>query len=596
MTALLSPTPVQKFFDNNGNPLFNGQLFTYAAGTTTPQATYTDYTMGTQNTNPVILNSRGEANVWLNPALAYKLVLEDSSGNQIWSVDNINNLSNIILTLSNIAALRLYSGVVTGQQVSITGYTTAGDGGGGPFYWGAYATDNGGTTITPTGQTVGSWYRLFQDYLNVAWFGAKGDGVTDDSAAINACIAAAAVSNVTVSNADVGSVVKFLPKTYLCHGIVQPNSNVTLDMTGAILKCNSVGTTLLSIGPGNLSVNARSRLCNVIGGVLDGNDNATIGLATNGIKESTFQKMHIKNCAPGAGGYGVYLAESDYMLSFKDCQIYYNGYAVYGYGDNNAVTFDNCDIENNENGMYVAQTLACLDFNVTHCTIQNNGNYNIQIVSSDGLYNIRDNYFEVANPATSTYGNPTPPTASNLCLWGSTIAGPYTLTINFIGNYIISNNGGVTITDAIKLNIKNGTITNNYVGGLIANFLNFNTVSERVEVNGNFIGSSTTEISGNFANVIRTSAFSTSVTGTSAGSFEWIQEKSGYSKRVIVVFNGYENTTTTAQTITMPTPFAFTKSFIYQDTGMGLAATLTTITLPISMASPVTGISILEGI
>jgi hypothetical protein len=89
MTAILSPDPVQKFFDANGAPLAFGKLATYAAGTTTPQATYVDSTQTTPNTNPVNLNFRGECNLWLDPTLNYKFVLTDFLGNQIWTVDNI---------------------------------------------------------------------------------------------------------------------------------------------------------------------------------------------------------------------------------------------------------------------------------------------------------------------------------------------------------------------------------------------------------------------------------------------------------------------------------------------------------------------------
>ena len=61
MPTTLIPNPVMQFFDANGNPLVGGKLFTYAAGTTTPQSTFTDYNGATANTNPVIMNSRGEA-------------------------------------------------------------------------------------------------------------------------------------------------------------------------------------------------------------------------------------------------------------------------------------------------------------------------------------------------------------------------------------------------------------------------------------------------------------------------------------------------------------------------------------------------------
>lgn len=96
-TAQLSPTAVQKFFDNNGLPLNGGQLFTYGAGTTTPIATYVDSTGTTANTNPIILNSRGECNLWMLSNVGYKLVLEDVLGNTIWSVDNIINAQLITL-------------------------------------------------------------------------------------------------------------------------------------------------------------------------------------------------------------------------------------------------------------------------------------------------------------------------------------------------------------------------------------------------------------------------------------------------------------------------------------------------------------------
>lgn len=97
MTAQLSPTPVFKGWDNNGLPLVGGKLFTYIAGTTTKQATYTDYTQATPNTNPIILNARGECALWLDPTKSYKLVLSPSTDTDPptnplpgWTVDQVN--------------------------------------------------------------------------------------------------------------------------------------------------------------------------------------------------------------------------------------------------------------------------------------------------------------------------------------------------------------------------------------------------------------------------------------------------------------------------------------------------------------------------
>lgn len=97
-TTSLSPTPKLQFFDLNGDPLSGGLLYTYAAGTTTPLASYTDSTGLIANTNPIVLDSRGEANVWLGAAI-YKFALYTSAGVLIWTVDNIStNGSNLPVT------------------------------------------------------------------------------------------------------------------------------------------------------------------------------------------------------------------------------------------------------------------------------------------------------------------------------------------------------------------------------------------------------------------------------------------------------------------------------------------------------------------
>lgn len=86
--AVVTPTAKAQFIDAAGVPLAGGYLYTYAAGTTTPQATYTDSTAATANSNPIVLDSRGEANIWLSSA-DYKFKLTDANGTEIWTVDNI---------------------------------------------------------------------------------------------------------------------------------------------------------------------------------------------------------------------------------------------------------------------------------------------------------------------------------------------------------------------------------------------------------------------------------------------------------------------------------------------------------------------------
>lgn len=94
MIATLSPSPKMQFFTAAGVPLVGGKLFTYASGTTVPLATYTDSTANFTNANPVILDSRGEANVWFGPS-RYTLLLKDSLDNLIWTAAGVNSSPSV---------------------------------------------------------------------------------------------------------------------------------------------------------------------------------------------------------------------------------------------------------------------------------------------------------------------------------------------------------------------------------------------------------------------------------------------------------------------------------------------------------------------
>jgi hypothetical protein len=83
-----------QFFDNNGVILSGGKLYTYAAGTTTPQPTWTTPAGTTFNTNPIILNSGGRPpqEIWLSVALSYKFVLTTSTDVLLATYDNVPGL------------------------------------------------------------------------------------------------------------------------------------------------------------------------------------------------------------------------------------------------------------------------------------------------------------------------------------------------------------------------------------------------------------------------------------------------------------------------------------------------------------------------
>ena len=88
MTLPVMPNPKIQFFDNNGDPLAGGKIYSYEAGTSTPKATYSEATGTTANANPVVLDSRGEASIYLSGT--YKIVLKDADDFQLWSMDNVS--------------------------------------------------------------------------------------------------------------------------------------------------------------------------------------------------------------------------------------------------------------------------------------------------------------------------------------------------------------------------------------------------------------------------------------------------------------------------------------------------------------------------
>lgn len=81
-----------QIFDNNGDPLTGGKIFSYAAGTTTPATTYTSSTGNTPHTNPIILDAAGRVpggEIWLDYVQQYKFLVTTSANVLIASYDNI---------------------------------------------------------------------------------------------------------------------------------------------------------------------------------------------------------------------------------------------------------------------------------------------------------------------------------------------------------------------------------------------------------------------------------------------------------------------------------------------------------------------------
>ena len=100
MAVNLSPVggAAVQFFDNSGNVLTGGKLYTYLAGTTTPAVTYTTNSGVTAHSNPIILDAAGRISgsgeIWLTAGVQYKFVLTDANNVQLWTVDNLSGLAS----------------------------------------------------------------------------------------------------------------------------------------------------------------------------------------------------------------------------------------------------------------------------------------------------------------------------------------------------------------------------------------------------------------------------------------------------------------------------------------------------------------------
>ncbi len=195
-TASLMPLPKYQALANiNGvlTPINNGYVHAYAAGTTTRKDTFTTSAGDTANTNPVRLNSRGEASIFLG-AGAYDIQLCDSDNNEIWKQLNIvGSASN--RSVNTLADLRLYQGLSTGEQIETLGYYTIGDNGGNSFYWDSTlsTTDNSGSIIKPTSVSgAGRWVQINKNIFNIRQFGVMPSQTgTVNRTQFNLCTAAA---------------------------------------------------------------------------------------------------------------------------------------------------------------------------------------------------------------------------------------------------------------------------------------------------------------------------------------------------------------------------------------------------------------------
>ena len=438
--AALMPQGKQQFFTAGGIPLVGGKVYTYAAGTTTPLATYTTAAADTPNANPVILDSRGEASIFFSAA-NYKIVAKDSLDSTIWTQDNL-------------------PGDLAGSLAASTGSSLVGH------------IASGAGAVATTVQEVNRRVIHLLDFKNAAAI--AGDWTTGFQAAID--YAQLTYARLELFAGEINITDELIISQTNGLSIRGAGQNATIIRISAAGKCGFKGGAAVSPGPAEDRNKVTFEDFTLVGSAA-GNPytvTGTFGTTSHGIAMTNWHHYELHRVGIWFfGGDGLHLVES-YIGTTDHCHIAGNaGWGVYaaisasgvGYS-NHATTITNSEVQGNKTGgIYVDGSSS---FNILNNTIEANTSVGIDLVYASG-FTITGNYFETNGAYHIRVGNALSSAGPAL---GGVISGNHlenastagvtagiylnnTYAVNVLGNYAFN---------TVKIVILSANATNCFIG------------------------------------------------------------------------------------------------------------------------------------